>query len=323
MSTNPTVLLLGEALVDEFVDQHIAGGAPLNVARSLAALGLSALLGARLGQGDAAGALILQSLRQFGLDEQALQFDASHGSGRVSIVESAGTHRFVIADDVAWDHLDTAALLPLLQAQRPAVVYFGSLAQRTVVARERYAALLDAARDQGCLRYLDLNLREGSASAELAAHCLAHADWVKLNDEELARLMDWFGLPGDAGLLASAHAAAFGAAARQLAERFGLQRLVLTRGAHGYAVYDAQGQVLAEGGGMAVAKLVDTVGAGDAFSAMLLAASLQGLPIELAASLANRFAAAVCGLRGPVSAEQSFYLPWCAALQAAPQRSAA
>ncbi|MDT8998174.1 PfkB family carbohydrate kinase [Paucibacter sp. APW11] len=308
------VLLLGEALVDEFADQHIAGGAPLNVARSLAALGQPALLATRLGE-DAAAALILQSLRRFGLSEAGVQRDAGQATGRVTISESAnGGHSFHIHEDAAWDHLDTQPLAEHFAERPPAIVYFGSLAQRSPAARQRLGALLDELGQRGSLRYLDLNLRAGSAAPALAEHCLARADWVKLNDVELVQLMAWFDLPGDPALVGGGDASACSAAVRTLAQRFALQRIVLTRGAAGYACFDRHGLVEAEGGGVPLARLVDTVGAGDAFSAMALAATLQGKPIAKALALANRFAAAMCGERGPVPADEAFYLPWHAAL---------
>lgn len=61
------IAVLGEALVDEFHDGPVAGGAPFNVARSLAALGVPALFISRIGADDAHGRLVLQSARRYGL----------------------------------------------------------------------------------------------------------------------------------------------------------------------------------------------------------------------------------------------------------------
>ncbi|WIT12334.1 PfkB family carbohydrate kinase [Paucibacter sediminis] len=304
------VLLLGEALVDEFASGPVAGGAPLNVARSLQALGQPALLATRLGQGDAGAALVLQSMRRFGLSEAALQFDAERGTGRVSVIENlgeqGGEHRFEIHDDAAWDHLQAEPLLDLLAAP-PRLVYFGSLAQRQPVARASIQQLLDQLGRQGALRYLDLNLRAGSATPELAAACLARADWLKVNEHELARLLHWQGLPGPAP---DAAPEAWSAGVRALMQHHGLQRLLLTRGALGAVSFDIAGRVEALALAPRQARVVDTVGAGDGFSAMLLAAWLGGQGVSRALALAVRFAAALCGERGAVPARDGFYDRW-------------
>ena len=297
------VLLVGEALVDEFADQHVAGGAPLNVARHLAAIGVPALLATRIGVDDAGGQLVRASMKRFGLSEQGLQLDQQHPTGRVSVIEVDGSHRFEIHADAAWDHLDGAALPALLIQHEPDFVYFGSLAQRHPIARASLRSLLALAGEQQRLRYLDLNLRDGSSSAELAEASLHLADWVKVNQDELALLLDWFDAGdepcGVAGLM----------------RRFELQLLVVTRGEQGYVAFDSQGQQIASGSGIAIAQLADTVGAGDGFSAMLLAATLVGQPLPMALDLANRYASALCSQRGPIPADDGFFRSWQSALK--------
>lgn len=300
------VLLLGEALVDDFASGPVAGGAPLNVARSLQALGQPALLATRLGQGDAGTALVLQSMRRFGLSEAGLQFDAQRATGRVSVLEADGEHRFEIHADAAWDHLQAEPLLALLPAP-PRVVYFGSLAQRHPVARASIQRLLDQLGRQGALRYLDLNLRPGSATPELVAACLRQADWLKVNEHELAQLLQWQGLPSPAP---DAPPEAWSPGVRALTQRHGLQRLLLTRGPLGAASFDAEGRVETQAPAPRLGRVVDTVGAGDGFSAMLLAAWLGGQAVSQALGLAVQFAAALCGERGPVPARDSFYDRW-------------
>lgn len=298
------VLLLGEALVDEFTSGPVAGGAPLNVARSLQALGQPALLATRLAN-DAGGALVLQSMRRFGLSEAALQFDMQRPTGRVSVIEEAGQHRFEIHANAAWDHLQAEPVLALVAA--PRLVYFGSLAQRHAVARASIQRLLDQFGEQGALRYCDLNLREGSASPELAAACLARADWLKVNEHELAQLLRWQGLPSPA---LDAPPEYWGVGVRALMHRHGLQRVLLTRGALGAASFDMEGRVETLAAAPRLKQVVDTVGAGDGFSAMLLAAWLGGQSVSRALALAVEFAAALCGERGPVPARDAFYDRW-------------
>ncbi|MFG6448310.1 PfkB family carbohydrate kinase [Roseateles sp. BYS180W] len=312
----PAVLLVGEALVDEFAEGPVAGGAPLNVARSLKALGLEAVLASRLNPADAAGQNVLRSMRHFSLAEHGLQHDDTHPTGRVSVWEDGqGSHRFEIQPNSAWDHLEAAPLLALAQTTAPALLYFGSLAQRSKGSRQAMGELLAHASASGCTRYLDLNLRAGASNAELTQHCLRHASWLKVNDEELAQLLRWFAPDFAQDLPLQGQAQALQPAVAALLRHFALERLVLTRGALGYAAFDAQAQLIAAGPAAPLPTLVDTVGAGDAFSAMLLAALLRGHSWPRALALANGMAAALCGQRGPVPAHLGFYTPWAAALE--------
>ncbi|MFG6413619.1 PfkB family carbohydrate kinase [Roseateles sp. DC23W] len=300
------IAVLGEALVDEFHDGPVAGGAPFNVARSMAALGAPALFISRLGAADANGRFVLDSARRYALDERGLQRDTSHATGRVSVHEQpGGGHRFEIHGDAAWDHLEAAPAQALLADAQPAALYFGSLAQRHAASRAAIRALV---KGFAGLRLLDLNLRPGTDTPLQAAESLMLADWLKVNDEELARLADWF---AEAATDEPAQVAA-------LMARFALHRVVLTCGADGWRLYGAGGALLASGPGERQPRLIDTVGAGDAFTATLLAGLALGRDLPATLALANRYAAFICGLRGPLPADPQPLTPWRDALQALP-----
>lgn len=290
------VLVLGEALVDEFHDGAVAGGAPFNVARSLAALGAPVRFVSRISADDAAGRLVLDSAARFGLAVDGIQRDAAHATGRVSVHEDAGGgHRFEIHSNAAWDRLEAPP------AAGAGLVYFGSLAQRHAVSR---AAIRTGVKRAAGPRLLDLNLRPGTDTPELAAESLMLADWVKINEDELDQLLAWFE-PTLPALMA----------------RFALQRVVLTRGAAGYALYGDEGRLLASGEGVAQPAFVDSVGAGDSFTAVLLAGLSRGADVAATLALANRYAAMICGVRGPVPSDPTVLAPWREALHALPMES--
>ena len=302
------IAVLGEALVDEFHDGPLAGGAPFNVARSLAALGATALFVSRINDHDDNGRLVLDSARRYGLSDAAIQRDAQHATGRVSVHEDVTGHHFEIHDDAAWDHIDlTAAQRHLACAAPASLIYFGSLAQRHPTSRAALRALLKAFAGVGT-RFLDLNLRPGGDARLLAAESLMLADWLKVDDDERAHFAVWCDAagPDDASRAGAVMA------------RFGLHRLVLTCGASGWRFYAPGGVLLAQGAGVIQPQVADTVGAGDAFTAMLLAGlSLKrDLPATLA--LANRYASFICGARGPLPAEPLALQPWRTALHALP-----
>ncbi|WP_457424876.1 PfkB family carbohydrate kinase [Roseateles sp. P5_E7] len=291
------ILVLGEAVVDEFHDGPVAGGAPFNVARSLAAFCAPVRFVSRVGADDAAGRLVLDSAGRYGLAVDGIQRDATHATGRVSVHEDVGgSHRFEIHADAAWDHLE-----PL--AAGDGIVYFGSLAQRHPSSR---AAIRVAVKRTPGPRLLDLNLRPGGDSPELAAESLMLADWVKLNEDELGCLFAWFE-PTLPALMA----------------RFALRRLVLTRGAAGYSLHGEHGQLLATGEGVLQPDVVDSVGAGDGFTATLLAGLSLGRDLGATLALANRYAAMICGVRGPLPADPALLAPWREALNVLPAETRA
>ena len=287
------ILVLGEALVDEFHDGPVAGGAPFNVARSLAAFSAPVRFISRIGAEDAAGRLVLESAAQFGLSVSGIQRDAEHATGRVSVHEEGGGHRFEIHADAAWDHLESPG------AVGPGIVYFGSLAQRHPVSRAAIRALVKRASGP---RLLDLNLRPGTDTPDLAAESLMLADWVKINEDELDQLLGWFE-PTLTALMA----------------RYALQRLLVTRGSAGYTLYGDLGRLLASGDGVVQPAFVDSVGAGDAFTAVVLGGLSLGRDLAATLALANRYAAMICGVRGPLPVDPAALAPWREALHALPR----
>ena len=310
-SANPSaVAVLGEALVDCYPDgAAVAGGAPFNVARWLGAFGVPTLFVTRIGQGDSAAAVVRGELQRFGLPQHGVQVDATQPTGVVQVLPDAtpgaGGHRFDIATPSAWDFLDAAAAQPLLQASAPGCLYFGTLATRHAVSR---AAIHQLARTTAALRFVDLNLRPISGLQQLAEQALQLADWVKVNDVELQTLLQWFVCEGATPPRAGtpAHAAAL----QRLSTRFGVQRWVITLGERGWATANAQGHIDAEGPAEAVPQLQDTVGAGDAFAATVLAGLAHGWQLPPALHAANRLAAAVCGWRGALPASNAVLAQW-------------
>ncbi|MBC8056379.1 MAG: fructokinase, partial [Rhizobiales bacterium] len=261
------VAVLGEALVDRFPDADVIGGAPFNVARNLALLGAAPLMITRIGT-DALGHAIAADFARFGLDARGLQHDPAHATGTVAVHLHGTQHTFEIGADSAWDHLDAAQAVQAVRAHAPEVIYFGTLAQRGAVSRDAIRAALAAS---DALPFLDLNLRDGPDNRMLAEESLALAEHVKVNDDELDRLIGWFVHPGRPALRWGEPA--LRAAIETLFERFSLKRLTITRGGDGWACLDGKQGWLE--GAVAPVAVRDTVGAGDAFASVLLLGALR------------------------------------------------
>jgi fructokinase len=275
------IIGLGEILWDLLPTGKVLGGAPFNFTFHCHQLGQPAAMVSRVGR-DALGAEIRATLRQHGLRDDFVQDDPDHPTGTVGVeVDEHGQPTFTIHEG-AWDHLAWDDRLAALAGQAQ-VVCFGSLIQRHPTARATVRRVLEAARNS--ILVFDVNLRQHYHGREVLESSLAASRWAKLNDAELVLLRDLFGLAG----------ARESALVAELRKRFDLELVALTRGEKGCLVQTADEEVVVPGLRVAV---VDTIGAGDAFTAGLVSAVLEGRDVAAAARFANRLAARVAAARG-------------------------
>lgn len=296
------VIVFGEALIDDLVTEQVVGGAPFNVARHLAAFGAAPTMVTRIGN-DRNGAAIRDQFARFGMSQAALQFDDSAPTGRVLVERSDGGHRFVIMPDQAYDQIDAGTMERALAGTHASVIYFGTLAQRAARSRAALHKLLDG---WPARRYLDLNVREG-VTERIVFESLHRADIVKVNEDELHELFRCF--THRRPIPPAADSAEVRASCAILMRVFALEGMIVTLGERGAVYYGADGSVAGSGAAAAV-RVVDTVGAGDAFSAVFLLGQERGWPLETTLARANEFAAAVCTIAGAVPADTGFYAEW-------------
>jgi fructokinase len=278
----PLVLGLGEVLWDLLPGGKQLGGAPANFAYHAAALGADALIVSRIGQ-DPLGRETCDYLSQRGLRCDGITTDPSAPTGTVTVaLNPQGTPTFTVHEKVAWDFL-VADEQVLHETSRADAVCFGSLAQRSPVSRAAIRSLLAAA-PAHTLRIFDINLRQQFWSREIIQSSLDLANVLKLNDEELPVVAELFGLTGNES-----------EQLHQIAERFNLKAVALTKGAQGSSLL--VGRVLVSRSGSTLT-IADTVGAGDSYTAALALGLLAGQESEVILESAHRIAGYVCTQRG-------------------------
>ena len=292
-SDTATVVLFGEALVDIFPQMRVWGGAPLNVARHLHGFGRQSLLVTCLGL-DALGDELLQAITALGMQTSGIQRTEDYPTGRVEIEIGAGGHRFTIVEDQAYDYIGGESARAALGAVQPKLIYFGSLAQRSEISRTTLQGLLE---DRSTLKFFDINLRSPWYARNNLERSLEYADILKLNDDELAVIAGMFDLPGQH--LESRLSA--------LLSRYRLMQIILTRGEEGAWLLTDDGTLLKVGRAGSTGTVVDTVGAGDAFSAVCIEGQMRGWPLQMTLEKANTFASAICGIRGALPEQRDFY----------------
>ncbi len=288
LSKNHIVVGLGELLWDLLPAGKQLGGAPANFAYITSLLGDDGIPASRLGQ-DARGAEAIRRLGELALPTEFIQRDADHPTGTVKVeVDSSGQPRFEISEAVAWDFLDWTPQWQKL-AQQADAVCFGSLAQRSERSRSTIRSFLLASRPSAA-RVFDVNFRQHFYTAQVFAESMKLATVVKLNHEELPRIMRLFELE---------HRSEEDSA-RRLLSLYELKLVCLTRGDGGSILVSAD--ETNEHPGFKV-KVADTVGAGDAFTAALVHGYLRGTALMQINETANRVGAWVASQSGatPVS----------------------
>lgn len=255
----PTVVCFGEILWDFIPAGLFAGGAPFNVAYHLRQLGCRPHLVSAVGR-DLLGDELLRRLRHWDMDLTGIARHHGLPTGYVRAALSAGGDAsYEIAPEVAWDQIATGedTLRTTLQAR---ALVFGSLALRSTFNRAALERLL-AALPTDALRVFDVNLRPPHDDLARVAEFESRTTLLKANAAEAARLCD------------AGPATSLEALARQLASRAGCRTVCITDGARGAGLlhdgawhYEAARPVV----------VADTIGAGDAFLAALIAALLEG-----------------------------------------------
>lgn len=301
-----TTVVFGEALVDDFVNEQIVGGAPFNVARHLAAFMSPQLMITCIGN-DKNGAVVHAEFERFAMSEAGLQIDKMEETGRVVVERSLKGHRFVILPGQAYDYINPEKALDAFESVEPEALYFGTLAQRCPRSRDTLHALQGAS---NATRYLDLNLREGQYDERCVFHSMHAADIAKVNEEELQALFGWyFDIRPSAPPLSGDEVRAACAA---LVQMFSLEGLIVTLGHRGSVYFGADGGVIVNRDNPAPPFVIDTVGAGDGFSAIFLLGRSRGWALEQTLARANEFAAAICAIPGAVPRDLGFYDKWAA-----------
>lgn len=281
-----TPLIFGEVLFDCFPDnREILGGAPFNVAWNLQAFGMQPFLISRIGE-DRQGEKILKKMKAWSMNTSGLQVDSSCPTGKVSIELSDGEPQFAILPDQAYDHIT-----PPLQTNPGSVsfLYHGSLALRN---RKNQATLAGLKENHDCPVFIDVNLRKPWWSKDVILNLIEDATWLKLNEDELNALF-----PGTENLEKRA---------REILTNSNLEAVFITRG-HKGAMACTNENLMASVQPDRSLTIIDTVGAGDAFSSVLLLGLMKNWPLKTTLERAQDFASAVVGQRGATTEDMKFY----------------
>lgn len=283
---NKKIYIFGEVLFDCFPSgEKVLGGAPFNVAWHLQALDDKPCLISAVGDDEMAQHILL-AMDEWGLDTGFVQRNLQYPTGQVEVKFTDNEPHYTIKPDCAYDFIDADKLEPLAS---DAILYHGTLGLRNAVSNAAFNRLRE---NSQISVFLDVNLRSPWWQKEDVYSWLGQARWVKLNQTEL-QLLGFS--DGD-----------IKKAMTDLQQQFGIEQLIVTQGEQGVLLRTEAGE-FHYSQPETVKNVVDTVGAGDAFSAVFLHGLLHAWLITDTLTAAQQFAGKIVGLRGATPATVDFY----------------
>jgi fructokinase len=281
MMNKPVVAGIGEFLWDMLPGGKQLGGAPCNFAFHAMQSGCDAFVISATGQ-DESGDELIRKIGELGLTDRYIQKN-SYPTSTVTIqLNEQGHPKYTIHEQVAWDHIQLVDPVMELAGKLDALC-FGSLAQRSAESEHAIISLINATKAR-CLKVFDINLRQHYYSKETIVQSIRLSDVLKLNDDELPVVAEFAGLSG--GIRQQLG---------QLLEKMNLRFIVYTMGSRGSIIVSRDEYSFVEAPEV---KVADTVGAGDAFTAVFTAGILKGFPLSVVHQKASEIAALVCTCKG-------------------------
>ena len=275
---NKSVLCFGEVLWDTIGEVKQPGGATMNVAFHLIQQGAPVCFVSSVGD-DKPGAELLEFLKDNYLYNPLIQRSRQFPTCQVTVkLDDKQQATYTIPQPVSWDHIQHDKKLDA-EASQAAAIVFGSLICRSDVSKN---TLLNLLADTKALKIFDVNLRHPHYNSTTIETLAAHADVVKMNEEE-------------ADLLLSRTKGDLKDKITEFHSKYHVNTICVTRGEkgaiiwHDHTFYEHEGYSI---------KVVDTVGAGDAFLATLVKGLLDKLPMNDILKRACAVGAFVAGKRG-------------------------
>jgi len=275
---------IGEILWDVLPDSKKLGGAPTNFAFHAKQLGVQSAIISAVGN-DPLGDEIHDIVNRTNLVNLIQSNEKPTGTVSVTLSDN-GIPTYIIHENVAWDFVNTTREAKTF-AENADAICFGSLAQRSEMTKKTIQNILRTSSAKA-IKVFDINIRQNFYDKEIIENSLQLANVLKINEEEIVLFTEMFGISGDEFEIVN-----------QILGAFNLDYLALTKGSQGSWLISSNDQSFIS---TPETRVVDTVGAGDSFTAAMVAGLLHGLPLKEAHQLAVDVSAFVCTQEGATPA---------------------
>jgi fructokinase len=285
MNKKQPITLLGEVLFDQLPNNlSILGGAPFNVAWHLHAFGQQPQFISRVGN-DVNGQLVRQTMHNWGMSTDLIQCDSVHPTGVVQVIIEDNEPQYFIVPEQAYDYIEMPTAIPKCD-----FFYHGSLAARSPTTKATLLAVKKL--HQGKI-FVDINLRSPWWGTAEVFDLIKDADWLKLNLEEFKLLF---------GSLTTIQSDLV-----TILSHFHLEGIVVTLGEQGALAVGSDGDFFTITPSSDNNPVIDTVGAGDAFSAVLIHGLIRHWDFAITLQRAQEFASAITQQHGAIVNDMAFY----------------
>ncbi|MEG8946294.1 carbohydrate kinase family protein [Rosettibacter firmus] len=283
------VTAIGEILYDIYPDKKRLGGAPFNFIYHIWKILGKANFISSVGSDDN-GKEILNYLNSIGFNTDLIIVDEKHPTGTVQVyLDENKIPHFTISSECSYDYLTLNEKALEVIEHNTDILYFGTLSQRSEISRKTIKSLLGRHIKYFC----DLNLRHDFFTEEMILEALTASNVVKINYQEFEKIKKILDINTNDNI-----------AIEIIANKFNIDLLSITLGSDGAILYNkkAMSKYKTE-----TKNIVDTVGAGDAFAAILCIGYLVDMDINSINKLANEFATEICMIEGAIPVEDSIY----------------
>jgi fructokinase len=279
------VLAFGEILWDIIEDVPHLGGAPLNFVAHLAKYGADTSILSRLGR-DTLGTNAFEKISNYGVGTNYIQWDAQYPTGTVIVTLDKGQPDYTISKNAAYDFIEYDEFNANVNDKAFDVFYFGTLAQRETGSRQ---TLLKITRSFTFKHiFYDVNLRKDCFEFKNIVQSLYICTILKLNSDEVDVI---------SRMILKRPLSTFTDFCEEIAVSYNIQIVIITAAEKGCYIFCENKLNHIPGHEV---KVVDAVGAGDAFSAAFMFDYSTSGDAQKAAIQANRVGAFVASQHGAI-----------------------
>lgn len=281
---------VGEILWDVYPDSKRLGGAPFNFIYHIKKLTGNANFISSVGN-DNDGKELLKILKENDFDIETIFIDDYHPTGKVLVtLDENKTPHYKMSSTASFDFLQLTEKAKKV-IEDSDLIYFGTFTSRSEVSRKTIQSILNKPNKK---YFCDLNLRHNFYTIDFIEQALITSNVLKINEEEFYKLQNIFALSSD-----------LKNAVQDLILKYKIDLIALTMGELGSKLFTSNEFHFYQ---QEKIDVVDTLGAGDAFSAILCLGYLNNFPLEKINRLANKFAANICKIKGAIPESDKLYL---------------